>query len=223
MALEDQLTGYGVVIGAAAAAEALGWSLRGATVAVEGLGKVGAGALKYFAREGARVVAVSNVYGLLHRPEGLDVERLLQLRSRYGDAALDRYDGSELLPAQRLFAVPADVVVPGARPDAIHAGNVEVMKARLVAPAANIPYAVGAPALLHARNIVALPDFVTNAGGVLAGLVGLQGGTAADAFALTRERIGANVRLVLDAARARSCTAYDAACALARSRLTTAG
>lgn len=219
MSLEEQLTGYGVVVAARAAAEILGWPLAGARVALEGFGKVGAGAAKFLAREGARLVAVSTVRATLHRPEGLDVARLLALRRAHGDAAIEHYDGSELMPREALFAVPAEVLIPGARPDAIDIATADALTARLVVPAANIPYAAGVPQRLHARGVVPLPDFVTNAGGVLTGLVELQGGTAADAFAMVQERIAQNVRFILDVARRGGCSSYDAAVGVARRRL----
>jgi glutamate dehydrogenase (NAD(P)+) len=219
MALEEQLTGYGVVVAARAATEILGWPLAGARVALEGFGKVGAGAAKFLAREGARLVAVSTVRAMLHRPDGLDVARLLELRRAYGDAAIEHYDGGELLPREALFAVPADVLIPGARPDAIGITTADALTARLVVPAANIPYAAGVPQRLHARGVVPLADFVTNAGGVLAGLVELQAGTAADAFAMVQQRVAHNVTLVLDEARRCGCSSYDAAIGVARRRL----
>jgi glutamate dehydrogenase (NAD(P)+) len=219
MPLEEQLTGYGVVVAARIAAETLGWPLAGVRVALEGFGKVGAGAAKFLAREGACLVAVSTVRATLHRPEGLDIARLLALRRMYGDAAIEHYDGEELLPREELFSVPAEVVIPGARPDAIDVATADALPARLVVPAANIPYAAGVPQRLHARGIMPLPDFVTNAGGVLAALVELQGGTAADAFAMVRERVAQNVRLILDVARHDGCSPHDAAVGVARQRL----
>jgi glutamate dehydrogenase (NAD(P)+) len=220
MPLEDQLTGYGVVVAAHAACECLRWPLRGARVAIEGFGKVGAGAAKYFARHAARVVALSTIRGTLHDANGLDVERLLILRKQHGDAALEHYGhGARLLSPQALFTLPVDVLVPGARPDVLNAGNVDALQARLIVPASNIPYAAGAPERLQARSIVALPDFVTNAGGVLAGLVDLRGGTAEEAFALVQERIDRNVRAVLDLAATRAGSAYHAGLAIARERL----
>jgi glutamate dehydrogenase (NAD(P)+) len=219
MPLEEQLTGYGVVVAARVAAEACGWSLRGAHVALEGFGKVGAGAAKFLAREGARLVAVSTLRGTLHRADGLDVERLLALRHRHGDAAVEHYDAGGVLPREALFGVAADILIPGARPDVIDAAVAGQLAVRLVVPAANIPYAAAVPAQLHARGIVSLPDFVSNAGGVLTGLVELEGGTAAQAFTTVHDRIAANVGLILDSARAEACSAYDAALAIAHGRL----
>lgn len=218
--LEDQLTGYGVVVAARTASEFLGGGLHGARVAIEGFGKVGAGAAKFFAQEGARLVAVSTVRGALYDADGLAIEELLALRERYGDAALEHASRGSRLEREALLALPVDILVPGARPDAIHAGNVESIQARLIVPAANIPYAPGSVERLQARGIIAIPDFVSNAGGVLAGLVGLQGGTAGDAFRVVHDRIAANLRRVLEAGQRAEAAVYTTAVRMAYATLT---
>lgn len=222
MPLEDQLTGYGVVVAAKTACEILSRPLKEARVALEGFGKVGAGVAKFLARENARLVAVSNIHGTIEDPDGLDIDKLLRLRERHGDDALQRYaDTLNLLPRPMLFAVAADILIPGARPDAIDAEIAAALPARLIVPAANIPYAAGAIEVLERRAIVALPDFVTNAGGVLAGLVELEGGNADDAFKMTRQRIEANVRMLMESAGHRGSGAYATALEVVRERMGT--
>lgn len=219
MPLEDQATGYGVVVAAGAACECLELPMQAAAVAIEGFGKVGAGAAKYFARAGARVVAVSTIQGGLFDPGGLDVPTLLGLRAAHGDALVHHYPRAQAIPRAALLSLSVDCLVPGARPDAINDTNVDAIAARIVVPAANIPYADGTVKRLHDRGIVALPDFVTNAGGVLLGLVELQGGSVEDVFTSVRQRIDPNVRRVIEAARRFDGAAYDAAVRLARQRL----
>ena len=219
MPLEAQLTGAGVVAAAKAACEALSRSLRGATVAIEGFGKVGAGAAKFFAREGARVIAISTVLGGLYDPQGLDVDALLALRDKHGDGVIAQATRGERIAREALLTLPVDVLVPGARPDVIHAANVERVAAKLIVPAANIPYAAGTLSRLQARGIVSLPDFVTNAGGVLASMASFQGESATGAFALVNDRVGRNVKLVIETARANGTSAFDAAIQIARKRL----
>jgi len=212
--LEDQVTGYGVTIAAQTAAELLGWKAP-ASVAIEGFGKVGAGASKYFVRHGARVVAVSTIHQTLYDARGLDVGALLALRQAHGDAALDHYPTGERHPRAALLTLPVDILVPGARPDAICADNVDAIRARLIVPAANIPYADGTIPRLAARGVVAIPDFVANAGGVLTGMVALQRGAVDQLFTTVRERIGANVRRIMTLAEQRGCGPYEAALDLA--------
>jgi glutamate dehydrogenase/leucine dehydrogenase len=56
--------------------------------------------------------------------------------------------------------------VPGARPDSVTVDVAERMRCAVVSPGANIPYAPGAVEALHRRGIVAIPDFISNSGGV---------------------------------------------------------
>ena len=164
---EDLLTGYGVAAAAAAALGAGRWD--GRSVAIEGFGKVGGGVALEVARRGGRVVAVSTVAGCLADSAGLDVEQLLALRRVHGDACVAGY-GLPLGPPGQLFtAVEADVVVPGTRPGVISAQAATSLPpgVRVVAPAANVPYTARGADVLRQRGIVALPDFVCNAGAVI--------------------------------------------------------
>jgi len=178
---EDLLTGYGVAV---AAETALGWSANraqrpngstgskgweGHSVAIEGFGKVGGGVAREVSRRGGRVVAVSTVAGSVADPSGLDVDRLLELRRAHGDACVLRY-GRPVMPPQRLFTeVNADVLVPGTRPGTIGGRTAGSLPSgvRVVAPAANAPYTAAGAEVLRRRGIVALPDFVCNAGAVI--------------------------------------------------------
>ena len=65
LGMDDLATGHGVKAAAGAALAHLGRGLEGATVAIEGFGKVGAGTARACARAGARVVAISTVHGLV--------------------------------------------------------------------------------------------------------------------------------------------------------------
>jgi len=167
---EDVLTGYGVTVAAAAAlGERWGGGWDGRSVAIEGFGKVGGGVAREVTRRGGRVAAVSTVAGCLADPAGLDVERLLALRRAHGDACVLHYGRAAGPPGELFTAVDADVVVPGTRPGVISsrtAGSLP-MGVRVIAPAANVPYTAPGAEVLRQRGIVALPDFVCNAGAVI--------------------------------------------------------
>ena len=167
---EDLLTGYGVAVAAEAALGARsggGWDGRSA--AIEGFGKVGGGVAREVTRRGGRVVAVSTVAGCVADPAGLDVERLLTLRRAHGDACVLRYGRPAGSPGELFTAVDADVIVPGTRPGMIggRAAGSLPPGVRVVAPAANVAYTAGGTEVLRRRGIVALPDFVCNAGAVI--------------------------------------------------------
>jgi glutamate dehydrogenase (NAD(P)+) len=165
LGMDDLATGHGVKAAAEAALAEVGRRLEGATVAIEGFGKVGAGTARACVRAGARVVGISTVHGLLADPSGLDVDRLFELRERHGDL-LVAHGGTPARPREDLFALDVDVLVPGARPDSITAAVAENARCSVVAPGANVPYAEGAVEVLHDRGIVAVPDFISNSGGV---------------------------------------------------------
>jgi len=167
---EDLLTGYGVAVAAEAALSAKwGWGWDGRGVAIEGFGKVGGGVAREVTRRGGRVVAVSTVAGCVVDQAGLDVELLLALRSVHGDACVTRLGRPVGPPGQLFTEVNADVVVPGTRPGAIGARTAGSLPpgVRVIAPAANVPYTEQGADVLRRRGIVALPDFVCNAGAVI--------------------------------------------------------
>jgi glutamate dehydrogenase/leucine dehydrogenase len=200
VAFEDLLTGYGVAVAADTALSARwGWGWEGRSVAIEGFGKVGGGVAREVTRRGGRVVAVSTVAGYIADPAGLDVEVLIALRRVHGDACVARYGRPVGPPAEMFAAVAADVVVPGARPGAIGAREAGSLPpgVRVVAPAANVPYTARGAAELHRRGIVALPDFVCNAGAVI-GYRSPAGATPAEVLAAVEDRI---TQLILDALR----------------------
>jgi glutamate dehydrogenase (NAD(P)+) len=216
--LEDQLTGYGVVEATRAAADFFNIHLDGAQVAIEGFGKVGGGAARFFVRAGARVSAVSTLSGTRYDPQGLDVEQLLALRQEHGDDAVRHYPHGKLLSCNRLFTLSVDILIPGARPDAINARNIEKIQAKLVVPGANIPFTAPIANRLSARGIGVIPDFVSNGGGVLAALADIEGLDIEGAFRSVRERISGNTALVLSRSHERHCTPYDAALQICHER-----
>ncbi len=192
MPFEDVLTGFGVVVAAETALRARrgdGW--EGRSVAIEGFGKVGSGVAREVVKRGGRVVAVSTVAGCLTGSSGLDVERLLALRRVHADECVAHYGGGLGPPGQLFAAVDADVVVPGARPGVISRRAAESLPAAvgIVAPAANVPYTRDGADVLRQRGIVALPDFVCNAGAVI-GYRSAREATPEQVLADVADRIG---------------------------------
>jgi glutamate dehydrogenase/leucine dehydrogenase len=198
---EDLLTGYGVAV---AAATALGGGAEGAkgldgrSVAIEGFGKVGGGVAREVGRRGGRVAAVSTVAGCVSDPSGLDVDRLLTLRRTHGDACVLRYGRPVLAPHELFTEVNADVLVPGTRPGAIDAQTARSLPSdvRVIAPAANAPYTAAGAEVLRQRGIMALPDFVCNAGAVI-GYRSAVDATPDQVLAKVEARIGELIRAAL--------------------------
>lgn len=218
------VTGYGVAEAADAAARDAGLELSGARVAVQGFGAVGHAAARRLAELGATVVAVSTVHGALYDPDGLDVPRLLALRGEAGDAAVREY-GGRLLDAGAELLVPADVLVPAALQDVIGADAAARIEARIVVEGANLPTDRPAQRVLAARGVTVVPDFVANAGGVVAAGFAMDARYSAfrpdpgAVFAAVSSTMRGNTAKVLAAARAEGTTTHEAALALAQERV----
>lgn len=224
----DQLgvTGFGVAEAADAAADAAGRPLSGSRVAVQGYGAVGRAAAERFAELGATVVAVSTAHGGLHCPTGLDVTELGQAHDEHGDAFVTRFggDGSPLARGEELL-VDCDVLVPAALQDVIDETTAHALKASLVVEGANLPTSPAAQDVLAERGVTVVPDFVANAGGIIAATYamdarysGFRPGTDA-VFTSISDRLRTNTRTVLDEAAARRLTPHQAGRRLAQDRV----
>jgi glutamate dehydrogenase (NAD(P)+) len=188
MPLDAFITGLGVTV---AAETALG-SLAGKTVAIEGFGKVGGATALEMWRRGARLIAFSTIHGCVRRAAGFDVEELLWLRAEHGDHLIEHLD-EPVSPAAELFEVGSDILVPGARVGVIDEARAKTLLARVVAPAANVPYTKAGLEVLWDRGIIALPDFVCNSGATI-GYVTETVKTAEDAVAVVEERVRELIR-----------------------------
>jgi glutamate dehydrogenase (NAD(P)+) len=217
--MDDLAVGHGIKGAAAVALERLDKRWNGATFAIEGFGKAGAGTARVCAVAGAHVVGVSTVEGALVDPDGLDVEELLSLRAEHGDAFV-HHAPVAARPRAELFEVECDVLVPGARPDAITPELATRLRCAAVVPVANVPYATGAVDVLAGRGVVALPDFVTNAGGVqLYEAPECQEDDPARCLEAVERLVGETVRRVLDASAANGITPMESALRIARDYL----
>lgn len=161
--LADLVGGYGVAEAALAAAERLDLLRCGARAVVQGFGSMGGATARYLVRGGVPVVAVCDVDGVVHNPDGLDVETLLLSRDSYGrvDRSVLRPSDREL-PRDRWLSVDAEILVPAAMSYVLTTSTVDDVRARLVVEAANVPTTPRAEAALDARGIPVLPDFVAN-------------------------------------------------------------
>jgi glutamate dehydrogenase (NAD(P)+) len=188
--LEDHATGYGVVVSALAACQFAGLNIKNARVAIEGFGKVGGGVARYISESGASVVAISTLNGAIYNKDGLDVKALLEARKTAGDKAVLEYKKAKRIRSHELYNLPVDILIPGARPYVITKKNAGGVKAKVISSIANIPMTDEAEAILFKKGILAVPDFISNAGGVILGVVDVLGGTSDDVFRVLRDFLG---------------------------------
>lgn len=200
--LGDVVGGYGVAQACLAAAATFGWPTDVTTVAIQGIGTMGGGAAWYLHEAGMRVVAVADAAGTLYRPGGLDIPALLELRDAYGEVDRSRLPGDvTALPRDAVIGVAADILVPAAISYAITPDNSFDVAAKVVIEAANTATTPDAEAMLTARGIPVVPDFVANAGAAAWAwwlLLGYVGSDPEDSFGKLRTEMRAKVSLLLE-------------------------
>lgn len=158
-------TSRGVMYSAFCAMREMNIDPRGATVAVQGFGKVGGLAAQFLHDAGCRVVAVSDVNGGVYNPGGLDPIGLVR-HLRGGADTVVGYPGTDTISNEELLELDVDVLVPAALEGVIHDGNAERVRARLIVEGANGPTTPDADAVLEERDILVVPDILANSGGV---------------------------------------------------------
>jgi glutamate dehydrogenase (NAD(P)+) len=138
---------------------------RDVTVAIQGFGKVGALAAQYLHDAGCRVVAVSDVKGGVHNPQGLNPTGLLRHLRRGADTVVG-YPGTDTITNEELIEFDVDVLIPAALESVIHRGNAPRVRARMIVEGANGPVTAEADRILAENEVLVIPDVLANGGGV---------------------------------------------------------
>jgi glutamate dehydrogenase (NAD(P)+) len=140
--------------------------LEGKRVAIQGFGNVGYHVAKFLSEEdGCKVIAIGDVNGGVMSPDGLNVEALAAHRTKTG--TIIGFPGATTLPGPRdVLEIECDILVPAALENQITLDNVDRVRTRLVAEAANGPTTPGADDRLRERAVMVIPDIYLNAGGV---------------------------------------------------------
>jgi leucine dehydrogenase len=154
------MTAYGVWHGMKATAQHVYGSdrLRGLTIAVQGLGKVGWALCRYLHREGARLIVTD-------------------LRMRRVEQAVVAF---QALPvgANRIYDVPCHIFAPCALGGILDSPAIDRLQCRIVVGSANnqlaLPHSLQLEAL-QKKGIVYAPDYIVNAGGIIATAAELDG------------------------------------------------
>jgi leucine dehydrogenase len=197
------ITAYGVYMGMKAAAhEAFGTdSLEGKKVAVQGAGGVGSKLIEYLTREKA-IVFVSDVS-----------EDKLQRASREFGAHVVSLDG--------IYDIPADIYSPCALGATLNDETIDRLSCQVIAGGANNQLADEKKhgPLLQQKGVVYAPDFLVNAGGIMAVAAEYFGDYSKEYLMRKAERIYDTCQSVLQQASQQQTDPHQVATQMAEDRL----
>lgn len=159
----DRATAQGVTICVEEAAKKRGIDMNGARIVIQGFGNAGSFLAKFMSDAGAKVIGISDAYGALHDPNGLDIDYLLDRRDSFGTVTT-LFENT--ISNQELLELDCDILVPAAIENQITAENAHNIKASIVVEAANGPTTSEATKILTERGILLVPDVLASAGGV---------------------------------------------------------
>ncbi|MFO7792925.1 MAG: Glu/Leu/Phe/Val dehydrogenase [Candidatus Saliniplasma sp.] len=172
-----EATGYGLVYVLREVLKEMDLDINEMTASVQGFGNVAQYAVELFLEYGGTVVSVScwdqedGCAYSYYRESGIDLEELRNITDRFGsiDKKKAKAKGYERLSGEDWLKHEVDILIPAALENAITEENVDDIKdeVRLIISGANGPITPEADETLEKRDIMVIPDFLANAGGVV--------------------------------------------------------
>jgi glutamate dehydrogenase (NAD(P)+) len=151
----EEATGRGVVDVTLEVLRHFQQPLADTTIVIQGFGNVGSHAARILYEEGAKVIAISDRFGGLHNPKGLDIPAILTERKR----------DKSILPSLTQFGEP--ILHEDLLAEQITKTNAPKIQCQFLIEGANGPTTLDADAILNDRGILVVPDILANAGGVI--------------------------------------------------------
>ncbi len=213
-------TGFGVAKSTEVAAKLMKIPIEGARVAIEGFGNVGSFAGQFLAKAGAKIVAVADSKQTIYVNSGLNIAKVQTIKAKR--QSLGSYEGAKTMSHDDIFGLDVDIIIPAATTDAITDKNYRNVKAKLIVEGANIPMTEAVERKLFKRGVIIVPDFVTNAGGVMSSYAEYRGWSAEKMFNFVERKIRQTTEIVMAQALANNEFARDTAMELAKKRVSEA-
>jgi glutamate dehydrogenase (NADP+) len=142
-------------------------------VIISGAGKVGSMAAEKAIELGAKVIAISDISGVIHDEKGIDIKLIKELSKKYSvviDKYKDHHPEAIFSPNPvDIWNIPCDIALPCATQNEIYLDSAKALVKNgcmLVAEGANMPTTTEAIKYLREHNVLFGPGKASNAGGV---------------------------------------------------------
>jgi glutamate dehydrogenase (NAD(P)+) len=133
-------------------------------VVIQGFGNVGGMAAKLMSRAGFKIIAIVEYDVAVVNKNGLDIPALM--RHRQDTGSIRDFPEAENMDRHQAMFLDCEVLIPAATENAIHSGNADRLRCRIICEGANGPTTSIADEILADHKIFVIPDILANAGGV---------------------------------------------------------
>ncbi len=161
----EAATGFGVALVAREMLATMNRRIAGTRFAIQGYGNVGSHTARSLFEQGGRIVAVSDAYGAVFNPNGIDIPALD--RHVAVNRKVPGFPDGEAGTNEQLLTCETDVLIPAALGGVFDAEAARGVRAQLIVEAANSPTWPEADEVFQSRGIPVVPDILANAGGVV--------------------------------------------------------
>ena len=159
-------TALTVVSSIKAACEIKNMDMSKTTAIIEGFGNVGANIANELKKFGIKIIGISTIKGAIYNHNGLNIDKLIELRKKYKDDLVKHYKANYNNKTETLLEKETDILIPCAGIWTINKSNMDKIKTKMIIPGANAPLTQEAELFLHKKEILYLPGFISNIGGV---------------------------------------------------------
>ncbi len=147
------------------AAKDIGLHLNGAKVVIQGFGNAGSWASKILTQDfNCKVIAISDSKGGIYNKNGLNPNKVLDQKAKTS-TVLGVKDAQEITNKE-LLELECDILIPAALENVITQKNAKNLNCKILAELANGPTTPTGDKILFNNEILVIPDFLCNAGGV---------------------------------------------------------
>ncbi|MCB9596179.1 MAG: glutamate dehydrogenase [Sandaracinaceae bacterium] len=157
-------TGRGCLFACQNLLGALGDTLAGKRVIVQGFGNVGSWAARLFAEQGAKIVGIADISGGYVNAGGIDVESAIAHVQAHG--TLEGWTGADAIDGAAIVTQDCDILIPAALGGVLTKENAGDVAAKIIVEGANGPTTPQADEIFTKKGVHVIPDIYANAGGV---------------------------------------------------------
>jgi len=171
-----EATGYGVMITVREALKEIGKDIKDTTASFQGFGNVSQYAIQLYIQMGGTATCISSwnqqdqtAYAY-RKQDGIDLDELRSITDHFGEIDKNKAQdlGYQVLSGDSWLEQDVDILVPAALENQINGGNAHKIhnRVQIIAEGANGPTTPEADQFIKEKDILVIPDFLANAGGV---------------------------------------------------------